>query len=740
MTRHPARRVAIAVLAMGLLTAAWSCGSMDEGTPVPAGKTQEKPPNQAGKSTGRGEQDQPGKFGGPQTGEETTGDRSRSARTTGLDAEPGLVTGPEQLRNGLTILPVSGGPREIASIRLTVEAGSPLDPKGKSGLAALCAGCLIEFGKEDAEGEALSDRLARLSARLQPRMEGRRAGFEISGPRRHLLPMVRILFELMTGEPPRPAQVEQVKRRLLHGLSQTRDQRLRSWQIQRALGLFPPTPKEQEDELAALEAGIVQLFYTSYYRPQTALLSIEAEGFDKSERGSIAKLFDPWKAGPDLPDPIPLGQQAPVNYTPWEGPGAEVILILPDPDPAYVGHGIGEVTWQILCMDGHGGWIGERLKAAGLGRVPVRVKRQVFDRLRVRTLSYRIESSLVGKLTQALGEAFAVLGTEEPSVQDFRTAVGRARLEWNLRMGTPAGRIDALDLAFLAGRQDQLDAHVLASVKKLRPKDYPGVAAPWTQPHYLIRGPQSARPTDSRLLALPKEGARPITVREKVQSLSLSEAEAKKLAAAAYVLAQNSIAGADTLRAFGQVGYVAQARFVASIPFSETWSYDMAKGLVERRRTILSTEIRTFVEKNEKTGKTQVVEEVEGKRRILDRGESELFRIEAVTQPHAFLATMLRQKITPRLGGRMKSGGRRYLALDFEFQGQELRLFVDEENGLPRRLVYPEWRQSTRPRKVTLLYEAYDKDGRFQLPGRISKYVDGEFRGEFLLSYPRRDR
>ena len=715
-----------------------SCGSMDEG-------------DEAGETAGPDASSSQGVP--PRSGKSSTGARGVDTPTRKdreVEVQPGTEPGGEQgdriqgeprrLDNGLTILPIVGGPEEIASLRLTVEAGIPLDPKGKSGLARLCASCLLDPSIDAEKGAALPARLAQISATLSLHMEGRRAGFEISGPRRHLLDMARILFELMTGEPPRQDLVRKKQEILLHELSQTRDQRLRLWQIQRCMGLFPPTPKEEEDQLASLQTGIVQLFYASYYRPQTALLSLEAADLVANELEGLETIMAPWKKEFEIPDPTPLGKVQPVNYTPWEGPGAELILILPDPDPAFVGHAAGEVTWQIACLDGYGGLIHDRLEAEGLGDLPVRVETHSFDRLRVRCLSFRVEATWIPKLMKTLGDAFAVLASEEPSSDLFRAGVRRARLAWDLRMGTPAGRIDTMDLAFLADRYAKLDQHVLESISKLRARDYPSSGAPWAHPRVLIRGPEEARPAGARLIPLPKEGARPVTVREKVQSLSLTTEEQVRLAAKAYALAQDSIAGADTLQAFGKVGYEAKARFVSSIPFSEVWSYDMAKGKVERRRTILSTEIRTFTTRDEKSGKVTVIEEVEGKQRTLDRGESDLFQIESVSQPHALLATMLRQKIQPTLGGRMKSGGRSFLVLDFELFGQKLRLFVDEINGLPRRLVYPEWRQGLRPRSVTLLYEAYDKDGRFQLPRRISKYVDGEFRGEFSLTYPRRDR
>ncbi len=721
--------LSLSALAVGLV----ACGSMDEGS---SGKSTDHSAAKSAKPATKGKA--PAIQGDPTR-------RGKDSATKIEDLPEALppsvpVQAPQRMRNGLTILPVAGGPKEIASIRLTVEAGTPLDPKGKSGLARLCANCLIELGNEAEQGEPLADRLARLSAKLRIHMAGRRAGFEISGPRRHLLDMVRILFELMTGEPPEPAVVAQEKQRLLHRLSQTREQRLRLWQIQRCQGLFPPTPKEEEDQLALLQAGIVQLFYTSYYRPQSALLSVEAHDFDKEDAAIIQKMMSPWRKGPSLPDPVPQGKLSPVNYTPWEGPGSEIILILPDPDPAFVGHGAGAVTWQVATLDGYGGWIGERLAAEGLTDVPVRVESLVFDRLRLRTLSYHVETSLVPKLLQTLGEAFAVLGSEEPSGKAFRTAVGRARLAWDLRMATPEGRIDALDLAYPTESDADLDQRVLQSFGKLKPRAYPSAGSAWSAPQILIRGPKDARPGGARLIPLPKEGARPVTVHEKVKRLALDPEESAKRAASAYVLAQDSIAGADSLKAFGKAGYVANVQFVSSIPFSDTWSYDMAKGFVERRRVILSTEIRTFTEKDEASGEVEIIEVVGGKRRVLDRGESEWFRVESVSQPHALLATMLRQKIVPKLGGQMESAGRSFLALDFQLFGQKLRLLVDEKNGLPRRLIYPEWRKGRRSRTVTLLYEAYDKDGRFQLPRRISKYIDGEFRGEFRLSYPRRNK
>ena len=232
------------------------------------------------------------------------------------------------LSNGLPVVVLEKHQVPLVQINLLVQAGSVMDPAGKTGLAAMTAGMMMEgAGKRDAL--ALADAIDVLGASI-----GSSAGSHTMAVRLHT-PLTRLdsalaLFADIALRPTFPAaELERKKKERLTSFLQWRDEprALASSAFANALygdvhpyG-FPSTGLEASTR--SITEGDCAAFHAAWVRPNRATLVIVGDVTPKSIRPKLEAAFRGWKPGPaTAPKLPPITQVASRRVILVDKPGA----------------------------------------------------------------------------------------------------------------------------------------------------------------------------------------------------------------------------------------------------------------------------------------------------------------------------------------------------------------------------------------------------------------------------------
>ena len=630
----------------------------------------------------------------------------------------------KRLTNGLPQLHIQAKKGELARITLVIQASDLHDPKGKAGIARLTAHCLRESGSGGLGSESIDASLERIDAKLELAFRGTQLYFEGLCPEEQLPELARVLFNLVNQDAPSNQVIAAQRSRLLVELDAAPEVYKQRWQLFQSLGRSLPTPSRLRRELAGIGSAEVILFYSKHYRPQNALLAVQTRSNESLQ--IVQEIFEHWPAGDRLQPLAREGRLTRSSYDLTPGKEAHVLLLLRDPDPTLSGSGRQEVAWQLLCMDGNGGVFARKLAAKGIGDLGFVRGSIDTGRRKLRTLSARLRPTRVIDVLQAFDDALRELSTKIVSRAEFRMARKRAAFLWNARLNRPASRIRCFIDAELAGQRNGLDRKTLESIAEL---DENSILSKSQAPLRAISIVRGAKPAGATLLPQPSQSMQSPDVSAKVQPLGLAAKDRLRIARETIELAIETLGGKKQLLGLTEFGFRSKIETMASIPYTEVWQLRLPDGPFVRTRKILGTGIVN------RTAGDKVLESYGGKTDTLERAEARLFRLEAHLHPTMMLSYILQLKSKPVLIGRLESGDRKLLILEFQAFDQKLRIAIDEENGLVRRLSYAEWRPDTAPQEITLLFQDYRSKHGLKLPHRVLKFVDGERRSEMSLEY-----
>ncbi|MFQ5506570.1 MAG: hypothetical protein ACE5F1_17510, partial [Planctomycetota bacterium] len=413
-----------------------------------------------------------------------------------------------------------------------------------------------------------------------------------------------------------------------------------------------------------------------------------------------------------------------------------VIAMIPSPEPAWTGSGFGELVWQRLCMDGLGGLVQERLRAHGFHDVIPTVEHLSTGRTRIRALAVRVPHDRVGAALSALRESWSEAAITAPDRRQAHVARQRAVFAWDLALASPESRLRTFLAGYIAGSPPDLARRVLLSLRDPNPLEFPGYARANFRAAFLVRGSKQARPEGAALVPTPEESSDTKEPDPVIRQIDLDAEQRRALAAKALERALQAIGGSGRLQAMKSFSYSARCKFVASIPFVEDWTVIFPDGPIERVRYVLESRIRTT-----KSGE-RVSETADGKVREIQESEAGLFELESFLHPAVLLRSLIDRAKDTSLIGEMMEGTRKLLVLELELlPKRKLRLSIDRENGLLRRLEYEEWLPKSPAQVVVLLFRDYGPNSTSQnarglrLPHTVYRFVEGEFRGESTLTY-----
>lgn len=633
--------------------------------------------------------------------------------------------------NGLRVLRVDGRPGELARLALFVDAGRARDRVGKPVLAELSARCLRRSGEGGRPGEALDVTLETLGARLDVSVAGRWVRIETVCPAEHLVEVARTLFRFVTQPPPPAPVIRREGLLMAREMRATRSARQRELDLRILLGESGHSLASEERAVASFGPAEVRLFVGLHYRPDASLLAVmSAPGEKGVDAVEIGKVFDDWKRDAPLPPLSPAATVLPLGYARRDTDSAEVIASIRSPALELSGRATEMVLWNLLCLDGVGGTLRARLDKTGFADVDCFVSELDTGRTRARSLTMRIAPNRVEQLIAVVRESFADLTTNEPDRHALSVVKRRTLLRLDERMSNPRDRLRLLARAALAGHPADLEQRVVRNLEALRPDDTTDAAQRSFAPAILVRGPLDAKPKGARTLPPPQHGVSVVAEVEPIKPLGLEPDATAALARETLTRTVRALGGIAALRTLETFAFEARCSFTASIPFLERWRISLPEGPFARDRVLLGTAVRTEVDKG------RAFEAVGEEQRPLTPNEATFFRLEAALHPTVFFALQAREKIDLTAIGKMAYANRTLLVFEWRrADGQNVKVAVDQENGLPRELDYWEWLPRRPARRATLLFRDYRAVGKFNVPHLVRKLVEGEFRGEMRLEY-----
>jgi hypothetical protein len=644
---------------------------------------------------------------------------------------PAPWLGPQlALENGLELRHVRALPFERARLVLRFDAGTRRAPRSRPGLARLTAHCIADARMPDAEGKSLRQALAEQGASLHMSFGERYVRFELRSSADALEAATSTFLTALTGPSATPEFVRWRARWLREELLEQKTELDERWELAAVLGAPVPSPREEINGMLSLRSAAVAVFAGSYYRPSNALALVSTAEAGKAALARlkrIAESFESWVAGPELPDaPVP-GRVRPASFAVSSEDETEVVAVVRAPRPETLGTAAA-IAWHRLSLGGVGGLLGAALDANQLQFLRPRQETLEIGADRVQLIRIRCRPEQLLQTERALERAFAELASVEPDARDFGIARSRALLEWLGRMGLASERIFAAERLHDA----ELDeAQLRAQFESVEPRLLPGAAAQGLGAGILLRGPEDARPAETALLAPPTGEDLQTELRSGIVSNDLRQAERQSAALQALAAAREAIGGEEALRRLESVECVAEAEFVASVPFSETWKLSLGGApSTARERKLLGGTILT------RMAQGKVSEIGPGATLTLEGAEAEFFQFESQLLLPMLLRPGSEFGNNAELIGTWRSRGREHHVLRSRMVGgQFVQLSLDAENGLPRRIVYEEWQGGRAPRQVSLLMRAYQRAGAFRLPRTVFRYVEGEYRGESRLSW-----
>lgn len=684
------------------LLAMTACSAAPDGEPTPGGEKITRPKPQ------------------PTT---TTDKKTAGSDTTQEPAPTGVAQG----KNGLGFLAIEGD--RLARLELWLDAGPGRDPQTKPGLALLAARSLRHAPTEG--GSTVGDRLAAIGGSLKLQPEGRYMRFTASAPPEHVVELATVLLRLVARGAPGAGVVAEQRRRMLAEMTARRDQRLRQNELERLLGEAPNSARSQELLLGQIGSTDVRLFLGLHYRANHALLAIALPGRSAETVDRVVAVFDEWPKGRAL---APLRSRVPVSPLLFaEAPekGGSVTAIVRSPATDRTGDVAGEAAWQRLTRPG--GRLAERLQRAGLADIVPRIEEVPTLRERVRTISIAVADDKLEAAVTAIQQSFADLATQDPDTNELREIQDTLMFRWDLRMDDPAQRLTTLARAALSGHPISIENSLAARIDKLEPDDLTDAARTSLVPAVLVRGPLRAKPLKASDLPALTGDVEPVREQATIQPLRLSDGERAELAATTFARTFEQLGSKAVLAKVGNFGWTARGTYIGAVGFTDKWKVRLPNGPATRARRILGTVIES--KQDGKDG--AIVETIGGQQRKLDGGEADLFALESILHPTVLLARHLAGTTKLSLVAFMNQHSRRLLVFECKLRDRKVQLFVDENTGLPRRIVYLEWRWRAPPRSVELELQDYRFAGALRQPHWIRRLLDGEYHGTLTLSYPK---
>ncbi|GEM_PF-3914635 len=646
----------------------------------------------------------------------------------------------KRLPNGLRLLIGKAPEGETARLVVQIEAGPEFDPPGKAGLAARTARTLLSALEASPE-------FSELDAGLELEIGPPGVRFLLRCPPRNLGHALPLLFQGLVEPDLGAADLASPGR---SRMSVPPAERLLTWYRRRLLGETPPPPERVSRESAALNPAAIDLFHRHYYRPGSTTLLVLSPKLERKTLREALRPFEEWKTAPPLQSP-PLGPILPLAWgrdprpgggtTAFGSPALRVSLIFPDPSPEFLGDARPEILWQAFCADGSGGTLSRVLASKGLTPFPAGIDSPRGQRMAVRCLDFEIPEDRFRDLLSAVREAITLLSQDPPDPTLWRTALSRANLAWNLKLDDPEERWRILLAADRAGLPGDLDEKVRRSLSEARPQDLPDLVATWLRPAVLVLGPEGTRPEGAVLLEGEEAENRPGTALSGIRAFP--EARKPDEEEVARLLSKARLAiGGETLTAKKVFRYEAELHLIGALPCLDRWKLRFRGKKTEgetdpvvlsaiRRRRILRTEILTRMEGG------KCIESLSGTERKLSPEESSWFRMEAVLHP----AVLLDPKVFPDSGfrpvGRIRSPqGVDLLVLEPDpDRTPGLRIAIDPDTGLVRRVQWPEWTPGRKPKQATWLLRDYRDAGSLRLPYAAFFFRDGAYEGEIVFRY-----
>ena len=218
------------------------------------------------------------------------------------------------LPNGLTIVAASVRAAPVFTAMLVVEAGSRYDPEGRSGLAALEGGLLLE-GSNERSASSIARMVDSMGSSLDSVTGYETTAVIAGGLVEHYAESMRLLAEVATSPALEQAAVDECIRRQLAELA---DDDVQPYDVCRkdflktvflghpranpVGGLAETVSEVTREDLAG--------FHTSHYRPANGIVAVAGD-LDASELADIAAAsFYGWRAeGPEAVAPPPPARQ-----------------------------------------------------------------------------------------------------------------------------------------------------------------------------------------------------------------------------------------------------------------------------------------------------------------------------------------------------------------------------------------------------------------------------------------------
>ncbi len=636
--------------------------------------------------------------------------------------------------NGLRYLLIQGDNFELARITLWVRAGIGRDRDSKPGLAELSARSLLVAAHGLRADTSLEEDLHRLGAELDLRFEGEWVCFEGRCMPPQVADLARLLFGIMTQDAPNQDEIELARQRVLsdYGENFAGLRRLRA--IERLLGEPGPNVALEQEAIKSYGVTEVRLFVGIHYRPNEATLVIQTPPALPGPEAiaKIPAIFAPWLRGQDLVPLTRLEDVRPLGFVERDGPTSEITAVLLSPQPDLLGSILPSFVWQLFDRDGVAGLLRRRLDERGFRSVLPSTEDYDTGRHQVRMLRLEVAAERTEQMLDLLRGAFADLGVSDHGVAEFNRAKDHCQFSWDAVVVDSEARSRAFARGKIFANVDDLDKRIQGELGSLRDRTINRIATERFIPAFLVRGPLSARPKEAEDLPVPTVTIATVLEESRIMPILADREDITKMSQAGVQRALAALGGLRALQELPELTWTAHCRFQASVPFDEQWTVKLPTGARTRTRDILGSKIETTHDKGE------AVERFGRNQRTLSPAERAYFDLEIANQPGALFALVAQKVQQLELEGRLDEDGRKLLVYVLEAPStKEVRIGVDEENGLPRRIDTWAWRPNALPQRVTWILSDYRSVGSLRLPHFAEKFIEGQRRGEQVISYER---
>ncbi|GEM_PF-5704760 len=599
--------------------------------------------------------------------------------------------------------------------------------------------------------QELTDRLTqhRLETALEEEFQGKAEAalsvrtypggvmFQLAGRRGQLGQAQKILLENLMDPGLDPTALPRYRAMLLQGLERQPRQTLLRAFVSEVLGLGLPFPDTIQHDLPEIQPAALSLFQKLNYRPEGAVVLLQGAGWKADALRDLGNDLLAWKArhrGNKAPNPkIPFFSFAASPQFPKEG---QLLLLLPNPALEETGTPLSELCWQLFCMDGLGGRLGQELEARGLGQIQMRLD-PLGEVAGTRILSFSRPGKNAKEIIAAVRAAIAALSDSSPERSFFDQAKQRVLLSWDRKMNQASLRAETLARSLAHGQGPNLDQRVLQRLQALRPDDIPEAAEIWLKPAFLLLSSQEQPPQGATMLGkrdLGKSSTSPLG-NPKVQKLPGNPEDWEKTKTRVLAKARKALGFTQPLtpKTSKTLRFDIQGKLLASLPFKESWVWDFGKRTASETFEVLNTKIgRRFHAK--------------GAEEILDQRVRKLSDLEAENYLQTGLLNPLVlldpqnpfiQKIETSGSLKLKEGKDLVLfSFDLVLAGFHTKasLAIDPDTGLPRRLLYEAPTPGgSRVRTIYLLQE-YRMEKGLRFPHTLFRFDQGAYRGELSLS------